>query len=828
MIERDGGRERVTKAGVFMTGYGDARTDANANANEFARPLKNFRVVDLADEHGELIGRLLADHGADVIRVEPPGGAASRTLPPLYADTSLYFAFRNAGKRCVRLDLESEEGRAKLHALLEDADALIESFAPGKLEALGLGADVLAARHRGLVITRFSAFGGFGPCRDWAATDAVLAAMSGMMFKAGLRAREPLLPPAALAGDSASVTAAFATLLALYQRDADGVGQVIDFSALLGAAQTTDWSYSNASISRVSGAPYEEVRNGSGPVYAIYKCKDGFVRLVVLSVRQWRAMWEWLGKPEAFADPYWEQFINRLINADALTASYEAHFKKLGMNEVSKEAQRRGIVCTPVLAPVEVLANEHLQSRKTFTALEVAPGVRGPCASGFVELDGVRMGPSARANSTQKTRGENVRAHTPRARTKPAAPLTGLRVLDFGIGGVGVECGRMLADYGAEVIKVESRAYPDFIRVITGSEMSPSFASSSRSKQSFGVNAKHPEGLALLHKLVAQADVVIENNSTGTMEKLGLGFARLQKLNPRLVMASSQLLGARGAWANWIGYGPSTQPLGGMVHLWNYEDAEAPAGGTAIFPDHLAGRVCAFAVLAALLRRRETGAGGHVEVAQIETVTGVLGAELLAAGLAQTQDAGAVTPVRARGNRNARGAPWGAYQCAGEEQWCVITVRDDADWRALVRALGEPAWARARELQTAAGRRRAQDALDENLRAWTRTRTREEVTEQLQAHGVPCGPMLTGGDQLEHPHFKAWAYGQEIHQPELLARFELEGPCFRASGMVPVVTKRAPQLGEHTREIAARLLALPKAEIARLLEAGALEEPAKT
>src|SRR4029434_10776808 len=149
------------------------------------------------------------------------------------------------------------------------------------------------------------------------------------------------------------------------------------------------------------------------------------------------------------------------------------------------------------------------------------------------------------------------------------------RVLDFGIGGVGVEGARMLAEYGADVIKIESRTYPDFIRVIMGSEMSASFASSSRSKKSFGVNVKNPEGLAVLHRLIATADVAIENNSTGTLDDMGVGWKEIQRINPRCVLVSSQLLGSHGAWKDWIGYGPSTQPMGGMVHLWNYADREA-------------------------------------------------------------------------------------------------------------------------------------------------------------------------------------------------------------------------------------------------------------
>ncbi len=787
------------------------------------QPLAGTRVIDLADSQGELVGRLLADLGAEVIRVEPPEGAKSRHYTPFHDGESLAFAYRNAGKRGLVLDLAQGSDREALDALLGGADVMIESGAPGELTALGLDPADLCARHPHLVLLSFSSFGSFGPYRDWIATDAVLSAMGGVMAKAGIAEKAPLVPPASLAGDIASVSAAFATASALLQREATGAGQHIDFSALLGVAQTTDWAYANASITLAAGGDLAEKRSGSGPVYTIYRCKGGYVRLVVLSARQWRALWEWMGEPEEFADPHWEQFINRLMAADVLTPAYEAHFARMTMEEVSAEAQRRGIVCTPVLRPEEVLANEHLNSRGTFVEAELVEGISAPMASGFLEMDGVRQGPTRRAPRIGEHSAEVRQAGwearpAPDKIPAPSAPLGGLRVLDFGIGGVGVECARLFADYGADVIRVESRTYPDFIRTITGGEVSTSFASSSRSKRSFGVNLKDPEGRALVHELAKRADVVIENSSTGTMEAMGVGYEALRAVNPGIVFISSQLLGSHGVWSDWIGYGPSTQPFGGLVHLWNYEDQDFPAGSTSIFPDHLAGRVSALAAVVGLIRRARTGEGGHGEVAQIESVTGMLGELLWKAAF----EPGSVGP---RGNRSDRGAPWNAYACAGDDQWCVITVRDDADWAALKTALGDPDWARNPAYDTAEGRHAGHDAIDKELGAFTQSREKFAVAEALQAAGVPCGPMLTAGDQIKDPHFQAWEYGHTISQPELLVDFDLEGPCFRASGMTEVVTTRAPKLGEHTETIAAELLGLSPAEIARLLESGALEGP---
>jgi len=787
------------------------------------RALEGLRVVDLCGELGELAGRLLADLGADVLRVEPPGGAPGRSLPPFHEGRSLHFAYRNANKRGLCLDLEDAAQRDRLLGLLERADVLIESREPGHLAERGLAPGSLLDRYPSLLVLSISPFGQTGPYRDWLATDATLAAVGGMQFKAGIPAKAPLLPPGAIASDIAGVSGAFALLCALIQRERTGHGQWIDLSAVEAVAQCTDWSFSNASSIRARGQDSPEMRAGSGPMYTIYACKGGYVRLVILSPRQWHAMREWLGDPEYLRDPIYDSFLGRMQIADALQVTIGDLFASMGHEEVSREAQRRGIVCTPVLAPGEVLANEHFVSRGTFAEIEYAPGARGQVASGFFELDGERQGPRERApelGEHDALLGDLWSAPRPQPegpRPAPSRPLEGLRVLDFGIGGVGVEAGRLFAEYGADVMKVESRSYPDFIRVVMSTEMSASFASSSRSKRGLGVNLKESEGLALVHRLVGLADVVIENNSTGTMQDLGLGYEKLRELNPGIVMASSQLLGSRGVWADWIGYGPSTQPIGGLVHLWNYRDQEDPAGSTAIFPDHLAGRFTAVAALAALVRRTRSGQGGHAEIAQAETVTGVLGDLLLAESLRP----GSVGPL---GNRNERGAPWGSYRCAGEEQWVAIAVRDDTDWGRLKLAMGNPEWADDAALDTLEGRRAAHDTIDAQIAEWTASQSPMTVTGALQMFAVPAAPMFTATDQICDPHFQVRGYPRWCEQQDL-GWMAFEGPSFQASGMSDVRIFQAPKVGEHSRQICAELLGLSGEEIEKLVSSGVLEVP---
>lgn len=791
-------------------------------------PLSGLRVVDCTVERGELTARLLGDLGADVVKVEPPGGSPARQLAPVRKGVSLAFAVRNAGKRGVVLDLTTSDDVDRFHDLLAHSDVLVTS----EVElASGLDARELATRHPHLVVGALTPFGLDGPYAEWVATSATLSATGGIAFKAGVPERTPIFPPGHLVDDAASVTSAFGLLCALYQREQTGAGQFVEVATNEAIAQIADWALPNATARIEAGFPAGEVRFGNGPIYPIFACKGGYVRLIILSIRQWHAMREWLGEPDYLQDPAFDGFMaRREISETVLNPLFEAHFADMSMEEVSVEAQKRGIVCTPALTPADIITNEHFASRGSFVEYEVAPGVTAPIPSGFFEVDGERAGPStppptvgehtdavfadlgdARSSSEGQTSGAS-----PIADVMAGPPLEGLRVMDFGHGAVGVEVGRRFAEYGAEVMKVESRTYTDFMRLQLGGETNPSFASSSRSKLGFGVNAKTPEGVAILHELAAKTDLVVENNSTGTMDKLGIGFDALQAVNPDLVMVSSQLMGSRGAWSWWRGYGPSTQPPGGLVHLWNYADTDAPAGSTSIYPDHVAGCLGAVSSLAALVgRARGVNRGVHVEVAQVETVLGMLGDLIAAEGVT----AGSVVPL---GNRSEVGAPWGLYRCAGEEQWAAITCRDDADWRGLIAAMDNPAWASDTALATVDGRRARADELDERIGEWTAHRMKDDVAAACQREGVPAAPMLTGAEQVSDPQYEARGFAVKIDQPGV-GPLWLDGGAFRGEHMVGPDVHQAPELGEHTRAIARDLLGRDDAEIDRLLAAGILE-----
>lgn len=791
------------------------------------KPLAGLRVVDMSDEKGELCGRFLADLGAEVIRLEPPEGAVSRTLPPFTEDgaTSLYFAVRNAGKRGAVVDLESEAGRERLHELLEGADILVESTQPGRLASIGLAASDIQERHPGLIITSITDFGQDGPYAEYVGTDMVGVAMGGMLHRAGIAEKPPVVMPGSPAYDVAGICGALGSLLAYWQRLQTGRGQQIDLSTMDAVAGLSDWSLANYSLNPNLGH-----RAGTG-IYTLYRCADGFIRMIILVPKHWRALLEWIGHPEELMDPKYDQFINRLIELPKIVAVLERFFIDKKKTEIAVEAQNRGIPATPLLAPGEVLESEHAIARGTFTALPVAPGVEAQMPSGFLTIDDERAGPVSGppalgelgeggwSNDSERAPIDGLLSAEP-SRPDGGQPLRGLRVIDCGVGAVGVEVGRFFAEYGAEVIKIESSDAPDFIRVIMSSYMNPSFLSSSRSKLGFGVDLTSAKGIDLVRRLLRESDVFIENNGTGTCERLGLGPAALRELNPRIVSFSSQSVGSYGPWKNWIGYGPNTHSVSGLQHLWNYpEDEDSPAGSTAVYPDHFVGRLGAASVLAGLIQREHTGRGSHHDAAQFEAPIGLLAEQFAQESLTP----GSVRPL---GNSSTRGAPWGCYPCEGDDEWCVINVRSDEEWQAFRKAIGDPEWAAEPAWQTAEGRMQASEALDARVGEWTQAREPREAMETLQAVGVPAGIVAHPGHHMGDPQLSHRGYQKLVVQPDYEAIL-LEGFPFLGTELPEPIIEPAPLIGEHTRELASRILGLSDAEIEQLIDEGVLEDPPK-
>jgi crotonobetainyl-CoA:carnitine CoA-transferase CaiB-like acyl-CoA transferase len=354
--------------------------------------LAGYRVLDLTDARGAYCTKTLADLGAEVIKVEPPGGCSSRRLPPFAGDQpgperSLFHLYYHAGKRSVTLDLDSPSGQALFRRLVATADALVEAAPPGWMDARGIGYAALAALNPGLVYTALTGFGQTGPRRAYEAPEPVIAALGGIHYQCGLPDGPPCAPPGHFAYGVASAFATLGTLVALFARGATGRGQYVDVAALECATLVTDSGIPKyartGQVPGREGTTYASITPGG-----LYPCKDGYVRIVGGQPRHWRALVRWMGEPAEFADPAWEgrEVRNReRARIDAAVAAFTARFTRA---ELFEQGQAAGVPVTPVNTPAEFVESAFAAERGYFGTI-THPLVGTYCAPnpGF-HLDG--------------------------------------------------------------------------------------------------------------------------------------------------------------------------------------------------------------------------------------------------------------------------------------------------------------------------------------------------------------------------------------------------------------------------------------------------------
>ncbi len=610
-------------------------------------PLASLRVLDLTEGDAQYCGRYLADLGAQVLLVEPPGGSAGRRDPA-------GFGLRNANKSSVILDLAGESGPAELLRMAGAADILLESFSQALAEQYRLTPEALRQAHPALVVVSVTGFGRSGPYRDFAATGPVLAALGGVLSRSGQPDTRPLLPPPGLIGQTAAVHAAWAALVAYAKRLRTGTGEHADVSALEAVVHGFDPAF-GAQGSAAAARPeiFPRGRPDAADFYPVFRCADGRVRICVLSRRQWRAMFAWLGAPAEFADPRYDEIPARFAAADRINPLIATLFAGRAREELVAEGARRGIPVAGVLTPAEVLTARHFGAAGTLADAELAGGVRARVPSGYVRIDGVRAGlraPAPRPGQHEEA-ALGPRPEPPAldlGETSGSGSLAGLRVLDLGVIVFGAELGRLLADQGADVIKVENSAFPDGLRqTLTGGAMNASFAWAHRNKRGLGLDLRSEPGRRLFLDLVRQADVVLANFKPGTLAALGLSYAELSQVNPRIIVSDSSAFGSTGAWSDRLGYGPLVRASCGVSELWRDPDG-AFCDGVTVYPDHVAAHVAAIAVLAAVIGRARSGRGAALEVAQADVAVMHLGPVLAALGAGRCRLDGVGAPVRGR------------------------------------------------------------------------------------------------------------------------------------------------------------------------------------
>ena len=761
--------------------------------------LTGLRVLDVGTAESDGVGRILADLGADVLKIEPVGGAPQRAHHPRVAAGSLGFALGNANKRSAILDPTDPADRECLLDLAATADIVIDGGNPGNLAAYGTSCAQLADRFGALVALSVSDFGTTGPYAQRQATDAVLYAMSTALSRSGPTFGRPVLPPPGIASSTAAVQATWAVLAAYFRRLRCGSGDFIDFSRFEGVLLALDppfGSQGQAASGLKAAAQLWRGRPRDQQIYPTFECRDGFVRICLLSPRQWHGMRAWLGEPELFADPKFESISARYAESEALNGAIATLFADQSMAELLAQGKRRGVPIAAVLPPSAALQADHFRAVGALAELDLAPGCAVTVPTGPFVVNGSHRGLRRAPSTPGADAAQWLHTDAARRTTDPqdiARPFDGLRIVDLGVIVAGGELGRQFADLGAEVIKVESASYPDGLRQrAPGQAMSKTWALTHRNESSLGLDLRSPRGRELFADLVRSADAVFANFKPGTLAALGFSYDELKSLNPRLVLAESSAFGDTGPWSDRMGYGPLVRANTGVSRLWTSDRPgdDTFYDATTVFPDHVVSRVAAIAALAVLINRERTDDAAHVHISQAEMAMNVLAEAYAAEGARSAgltvEDDPAVHEV---------------YPCRGDDDWCVISLRSAQDRAAMTRLLGVD------ELPSD----RAE--LDAVISAWTATRINTEVVAAAQDVGIAAGPMYRAVDVLHDPQVRARGVYTDLVHPLF------EEPMPSESGPAPyrhipaAEHRPAPQPGQQTRQICCGVLGLTTEEV---------------
>lgn len=805
--------------------------------------LSPYRVLDLTDTRAELATHVLAGLGADVIKVEPPGGSASRSAEPLAAGepdglASLRFHAYNRGKRSVVLDFDDPSDHKDFLALVASADFVFENAGAGVMDTRGLGFDALRAARPDLVYVAVSPFGQTGPHAHHAASDLTLAAMGGAMALNGDRDRRPVRVTVPQTWHHAAAESALGAMVAHERRLATGEAQCVDMSV----QAAVFWTGLNAMISSaIDGRNLE--RGGTALQLStivtplVYPCADGEVclmamRATLLGLLPWMlesgaVTQEWIDAED------WPTYERRLLDAAELAHPYEhvrdkiAEFTMLHTKvELFAGALARKITMVPVNTVADTVAMEQLEVRDYWDDITLPSGRTVRTAGSFAKASGAPIAWTGLAPAVGEHTDEVMAALDRTTALAPVRvgperklPLEGVKVADFSWIGVGPITAKSLADHGATVIRIETDDPPDRLRLVgpfTNDEIGINrcqfYGSFNTSKMSLQLNLKNPVGSDVARRALEWCDIALDSFTAGTMDRLGMGYEAAREINPDIIMATTCLFGQYGPAAKVAGYGYHAAAISGFYEVTGWSD-RAPGGPWNAYTDTIAPRFLTTTLLAALDHRRRTGEGQYIDQAQMESALHFLAPELL-----DVQVSG--RSARRNGNFDPSFAPHDSYPCAGDDQWCAIAVETDDQWQALCSAMGSPEWAMDTALDTAEGRREHRDEIDAQLGEFTINHDPWALMELLQESGVPAGMVQRSSDHQADPQLAHREFFRHLNHPEM-GEVPYEGHQYKIAGYNNGPRTPAPCLGEHTYEVLTELLGYDGDEVTEILISGA-------
>ncbi len=787
------------------------------------RPLTGVRVIEVADESAAYGTRLLADLGAEVVMVEPPGGAPVRRLAPFVdgcddGEHGYEHQQLNANKRSVRLDLGDDNGRGRFLDLLASADVLVDA-GPGRVLPEPLSDAALRQSRPDLVRVSVRPYGLEGPWAGRTGDNLTALASGGLLWLTGDPADPPTNGPVDCAYKLTGHTVTTAVMMALHARDRDGTGAHVHISAqeavIFSITQT-------ANPNMYSQRRHVPARPGLSNAL---QCGDGGWAGANVRNDQFGAFLKLIsaaGVEHDLGPDDWQrgaQGASSLNNLNIRLAKQYA--ATVSRDEFVERMRAAGQVVMPNYDLEDVAREPHYRDSEQFVEVsDAATGgtlsiPRSPIADLGIPVE-LRPAPRlGEADAILKGLAAARPAPPPPAASDAGQLLAGLRVIELTWVLAGPIAGRMLADHGAEVIRIESRVRPDGLRnaLLADGTRNPDLPGlwncANTGKRSLTLDLTQERSKEILRDVIATADLVIDNYALGSFDRMGLDYATLSARNPGLIVVHMPGCGDRGRWAKERTLGNLLMAASGINSLMGFEDRE-PRGVGIAYPDFIAPHVLVTLALAAVRERQRTGRGREITINQLGATVSLLGT----AWMRYARD-GTLAPRP--GNRSFNAAPHGVFPTAGDDRWIAFAAHDDEQWRALAAAIGQPGLADDERFASFEARKANEDELEALIAAWTGSEDRWELAERLQGLGIPAAAVEDLEDSVTRDPQLARHY-QTKRQPvapdlEIL----VDSEPIRLVGGVEHELERAPGLGEHNEYVLREILGLSMAEFDRLV-----------
>lgn len=773
------------------------------------------RVIDLSSGiAGGYATKLFADAGADVVKVEGPEGDPLRrwsaTSAELGEQDGALFRFLNHGKRSII----GTPDDALVAELIADADLVVDSGVPALVDA-----EALCGAVPHLVVLSVTPFGRTGPYAHRPATEFTCQAESGCLAVRGAPDRPPIMAGGRIGEWVTGTYAAVAAAGAVYRAQHTAHGEHVDVSMfeLLNLAGT---SYTDLTWSLLGRPPLGEsppARSIETP--SIEPTADGWVGFTTNSRQQFDDFLILIERPDLLGDETLARLGGRLRHFARWNEIVRAWTIRHTTADIVERAGALRIPSVPVGNGATVGHVEHFVARGVFvddpTGTFRQP--RRPWRLGDADPPLPRPAPRL---------GEDSGTVRPRSRRRPSPkgpptlPLAGIRVLDLTGWWAGPAAAHLLGTLGADVIHVESIQHLDGMRMVGGMqadkpqwwERSALYLAANTNKRGITLDLSVPAGLELAKRLITRSDVVLENFSPRVMDNFGLTWDVLKTLNPTVIYVRMPAFGLSGPWRDRTGFAQTMEQLTGMAWITGHPDDQPRIQRGPSDPN--AGMHAAFAVFVALAERAATGEAQHLEVTMVEGA-------LNAASEQFVEWTAYGRLLEREGNRCPSAAPQNLYACAGDEQWLALSVESDAQWQALVGVLGYPPWARDPALARHDGRRSAHDEIDRHLTAWAATQDLPTAVGRLVDAGVPAAPAIDPRSTADHPQILARHFCEEVDHP-VVGRHRIPSVPFRYRSVDRWLTRPAPTVGQHNREVLVELCGVDDAEIDALEDAGVI------